>query len=227
MQKKGISQEWLKAIACATMFLDHIGAYIFGSYELRIIGRLAFPIYCFLLVEGMKYTRNPKRYGIRLLIGAVISEIVYDMLKAGTLNWESQSVMVTLLLGFFMILWMKKAKMYLIPLLVCFFGAELLQSDYGGWGIALIWLFAITQDVPLAKQIQTAGMAAIFLLMGSFSIPVGPLKVPIQLFGVLSMVPIWLYSGKKTTGSKLLQWGFYLFYPLHLFGIYILIQLLS
>lgn len=225
MLKRGLSQEWLKVIACITMLLDHLGAYFSGGYELRIIGRLAFPIYCFLLAEGMKHTRNPKRYGIRLLIGAVISEIAYDLLKADALSWENQSVMVTLLLGFLMILWMRRTKMHLIPLLVCFFGAEICRSDYGGWGIALIWLFAITGDLPMAKQIQTAGMAAIVLLMGSFSIPIGPIRVPIQLFGVLSMIPIALYSGQKSTGSKLLQWGFYLFYPLHLFGIYLVLKL--
>ena len=86
MQKRGLSQEGLKLIACATMLLDHIGAVIvmdcfenatganksalLDLYEmLRMVGRLAFPIYCFLLVEGSTYTRNSKRYGMRLLIG--------------------------------------------------------------------------------------------------------------------------------------------------------------
>ena len=207
------------------MLLDHLGAYFCAGYELRIIGRIAFPIYCFLLAEGIKYTKSPKRYGMRLLIGAVISEIAFDLLPSHKPIWMYQSVMVTLLLGFLMILWMRKAKTYLIPLLVCFCSAELFHSDYGGWGISLIWLFAISSDKPLARLLQTVGMALIFYLMGSFKIPVGPLNVPIQLFGVLSMIPIALYSGKKSTGSKLLQWGFYLFYPLHLFGIYLILKL--
>ena len=120
MQKKGLSQEGLKLIACITMLLDHIGAVVVMAwfenssgankgllldlYEmLRVIGRLAFPIYCFLLVEGSVHTCDPKRYGLRLLIAAVLSEIPYDLAIYGGISWQNQSVMVTLLLGFLML----------------------------------------------------------------------------------------------------------------------------
>ena len=59
--RKFLSQEWLKVIACFTMLADHIGAVFFPRlYWLRIVGRLAFPIYCFLLAEGAAHTGNPK-----------------------------------------------------------------------------------------------------------------------------------------------------------------------
>ena len=63
MMKKKLSQEMLKLIACVTMLLDHIGATILPSTGLRMIGRASFPIFCFLLAEGIAYTRNPKKYG--------------------------------------------------------------------------------------------------------------------------------------------------------------------
>ena len=78
--KKGISQEGLKILACLTMLLDHIGAVFVRGYTLRIIGRIAFPIYCFLLVEGVLHTKNPRRYGLRLGIGLLLSEIPFDLL---------------------------------------------------------------------------------------------------------------------------------------------------
>ena len=107
-----LNQENLKLIACGTMLIDHFAAVILLSmfphtrnvvelyYILRIIGRLAFPIYCFLLVEGAHYTRNPKKYALRMAIGAVLSEIPYDLAFYGGWTLENQSVMITLLLGF-------------------------------------------------------------------------------------------------------------------------------
>ena len=92
MRKHGLSQEGLKLLACVTMLIDHIGAtlvlrmlqtmsvrneqyYLLVGiyYTMRIIGRVAFPIYCFLLVEGAYHTRNPKKYGMRLFVGMLLS----------------------------------------------------------------------------------------------------------------------------------------------------------
>lgn len=214
--KRGLSQEWLKGIACITMLIDHIGAVFFPQYRLfRIIGRLAFPIYCFLLAEGVAHTRSTARYGLRLAVGAVLSEIFFDYLFYGGLTMQHQSVMITLLLGFFMALWMKKGGRVL-PLVLYAFVAELWGTDYGGWGIVLIWLFVITRDAPLRWLEQLGGMLLIFWEMNSAKVWLGGIGIPIQLFALLAMIPIMLYSGRKASSSKLLQWCFYLFYPLHL-----------
>lgn len=214
--KKGLSQEWLKGIACLTMLIDHVGAVFFWQYRLlRVIGRLAFPIYCFLLAEGVAHTHSPVRYGLRLAVGAVLSEIFFDYLFYGGLTMQHQSVMITLLLGFLMALWMKKGGRVL-PLLLCFVAAELLGTDYGGWGIALIWLFVITRGAPLRWLEQLCGMAIIFWEMNSAKVWLGGVGIPIQMFALLAMIPIMLYTGRKASSSRLLQWCFYLFYPLHL-----------
>ena len=216
MEKKGISQEVLKTIACVTMLIDHIGAALVPSMELRVIGRLAFPIYCFLLAEGIAHTRDPKKYALRLGLGALLAEIPFDLLFYGELTFGYQSVMITLLLGFLMAMWARKSGHILLPFAVCFFAAELLHTDYGGYGVALIALFAVSADKPHKRLIQTLGMAVIMLLMGSIPVAVGGIRVPIQLFAVAAMVPICFYSGRKATSSVWVQRVFYLFYPVHL-----------
>ena len=216
VEKKGLSHEGLKVIACITMLLDHIGAIYFPGYGLRIIGRIAFPIYCYLLVEGAAHTRNPKKYATRLLIGALLAELPFDYLFYGGFTVAHQSVMVTLLLGLVMIVWARKRGRYMLPLCVCFFAAELLNGDYGCWGIGIIALFMVTAEKSREKLLQVIGLAVIFLLMGSYKVPLGGIQIPIQLYGLLAMIPIALYSGRKITVSKTVQWIFYLFYPVHL-----------
>lgn len=217
--RKCLSQEWLKVIACLTMLTDHVGAVFFPRlYWLRIVGRLAFPVYCFLLAEGIAHTKSPRKYGIRLLIGAALSELSFDYLFFGGITLAHQSVMVTLIIGFLMLLWMKKLRNFakILPLAVCFLIAELACCDYGGWGIGLIWVFAIAREEKHDWIIRIAGMGLIFWLMDSGAVFLGPLYVPIQMFALISLLPIALYSGQKRSHSPWLQRSFYLFYPVHL-----------
>ncbi|MBQ8239062.1 MAG: TraX protein [Oscillospiraceae bacterium] len=216
MKHKGLTQEGLKLIACVTMLIDHIGAALVPWMWLRVMGRLSFPIYCFLLAEGMARTRDVKRYGIRLAIGAVLSEVPFDLLFFGRLTLVHQSVMVTLLLGYAMVLWLQKMpRMPLIPLVVCALAAELLGTDYGAMGVAMIALFALTRGRE-GMPVQILGLAAVCWMIGGAGWRIGPVFVPAQIVGVLAMVPIGLYNGKKFTVSRAVQWGFYLFYPVHL-----------
>ena len=154
MNKKIFSQEALKIIACVTMLLDHVGAVFMPTmanynlyYALRIIGRLAFPIYCFLLAEGVAHTKNPVKYGLRLFVGVLLAEIPFDLALFGKFSWAHQSVMVTLLLGFGMALIMNMLdRTKLVPVIIFGFLAELFQCDYGIWGIAMIALFVMTRE---------------------------------------------------------------------------------
>lgn len=216
MKKKPCSQEMLKLIACATMLLDHIGAVFLQGPGLRIVGRLAFPLYAFLLSEGVTHTRSHKNYCIRLAIGALLAEVPFDCLFFGGFTWQHQSVMVTLLLGALMILWGRKSGSLLISFPVCFLAAEAMCTDYGGWGIAVIAVFAMTANLAGTLFWHLAGLSLIFLAMGSYRVDILGLRLPIQLFGLLALIPIGLYSGRKATTSKWVQWGFYLFYPVHM-----------
>jgi len=243
MNQKGISQEGLKLIACLTMLIDHIGAaivygmylaaYTAGDYAvsnalvpvyraMRIIGRIAFPIYCFLLVEGAHHTRDPRKYALRLAIGLVLSEIPFDLAFTGALDWESSSVMVTLLLGYGMILSMNRLEGFgkLLAVVPFFLLAEWLRTDYAGNGIAIIAMLALTKGRPNETWLRAACMAV--LLWFGATITIGGVTVPIEIFGLAALVPISLYQGKKRTYSRWAQWAFYLFYPVHLTALWLL-----
>lgn len=215
----GLSQEGLKLIACLTMLIDHIGAVFVPGYGLRIIGRIAFPIYCFLLCEGVYRTKHPVQYFLRLAVGAVLAELPYDLLFYGRITWQHQSVMVTLLLGFAAGMCMRQmGNMWLKAIFAVpfAFAAEWMGTDYGGMGVMLICLFLLTRNVPGKWLVQLLGAALICWFMPSATVLLGDWLIPIQMFAVASMVPIALYSGRKITKSRLVQAGFYLFYPAHL-----------
>jgi len=198
---KFLSQEALKAIACGIMLLDHIGV-LLRLHWLRMIGRMAFPIFCFLLAEGAHYTKDPKKYALRLLICALLSEIPYDLF-VGT-GWSNQNVLFTLLLGFAGIHIAKRIKTPLLKVLVvlaCGIFADLLRSDYGAIGVLLIVGFSLSREYVAMR----------YWLPGLLSY--GLERYPTA---ALSLVPIFFYSGRKVSRQKWIQWGFYMFYPVHM-----------
>lgn len=203
-------------IACVTMLLDHIGATMVRGNTLRIIGRIAFPIYCFLMAEGAYHTKNPRKYCLRLAIGLVLSELPFDLAFRMKPTWEYQSVMVTLLVGILVVEVILNTQSDFAKLLaVCagFVFAEWAKTDYGGCGVLLVVLFSQTRG---KLWLQTIMVAMFAWMLDSVRITVFGLQIPIEMFAVLSMIPIALYSGKKATSSRAIQWCFYLFYPVHL-----------
>ena len=217
MKYKHLPQEGLKLIACVTMLLDHIGASVFPSLLLRIIGRVSFPIYCFLLSEGIRHTRSPRKYLLRLGIGALLSEIPFDLLFYGRLTFGAQNVMLTLFLGAAMLLAFQRTSRTILRLLwialACVL-AELLQTDYASKGILLILLFYMTDRFLICLP----GMLLIFLPSGYLRFC--GLPVPMGLFTLPALIPISLYSGRKLSHSRAVQWIFYFFYPAHLAALF-------
>ena len=240
--KKGISQEGLKLIACLTMLIDHIGyeliypvysgmsvvsatdlpevRLVYRLYLLcRCVGRIAFPIFAFLLVEGFHHTRDRKKYALRLAVGAVLAEIPYNLMVSGEVFWRQQSVMVTLLLGFCAVWCMARCRrlawkpVVMLPFALL---AELLMTDYGWAGVVLVALFELSRDMFSPNLVRTGGMIVLFHNMSSYVFQVGGFSLPMQVLGVLSMIFIVNYDGQKRTHSKAVQWGFYLFYPVHM-----------
>lgn len=235
--KKGISQEGLKIIACLTMLIDHIGyeiiyplysstavlhggSTLYNMYLLcRMVGRISFPIFAFLLVEGIHHSRNRKKYAMRLALGAVLAEIPYNLMVSGEVFWRQQSVMLTLLLGFFAVLAMERCRslswkpVAAVPFAVL---AELLMADYGWTGVAVIVLFQLSREMYRKNFVRFFGMVVLFHYTSSMVFWVGNLSLPMQALGALSMLFIASYDGRKLTRSKAAQWAFYLFYPVHL-----------
>jgi len=248
MKQKGISQETLKLIACVSMLIDHVAATLVSARLMnavpeyaaqllclqrlmRIIGRIAFPIYCFLLVEGAHRTRDPKKYALRLFVGMLLSEIPFDLAFSGTwmeykwtlttpllgFNPTFNSVMMTLMLGFGMLQCMKQLKGFwraavILPFYVL---AEMLDTDYAGMGILLIAVFALTRGTAHEKLLCFLGCAVV-LCSGGKDMQVFGIWINTEGFAMLSLIPIFLYDGRKLTHSKAVQWSFYLFYPVHI-----------
>ena len=235
MRKRGLSQEGLKLIACVTMLIDHIGVTLvmrfmqetqmdasiaWVYYLMRIIGRIAFPIYCFLLVEGACRTRDPRKYGLRLFIGMLLSEIPFDLAfsfrSRMLFDWSSNSVMLTLLLGYCMIEAMKRLNGFrkVVVILPFYLLAEWMHTDYSGLGILIIAVFALTKGLPREKLYQAIGLCLV-VYPGS-RVFLGAVAVNLEWFAALALIPISCYDGRKLTHNKAVQWGFYLFYPVHI-----------
>lgn len=218
--KRGLSQEGLKLIACITMVIDHVGAVLIPWLPLRIIGRLTFPIFCFLISEGAVHTRHPGKYALRLGLAAILAELPFDYCFYGAIYWGRQNVMVTLLLGFGAVYATRLTANFWLKLLSAapfVIVSMFTKADYGMEGVLLVLLFGLTREVPFRHLIQVLGMLLLFLnaktriLFTLVGIPIN-----LQMLCITAILPIWLYSGEKRSYSKALQYGFYLFYPVHL-----------
>lgn len=212
---KGIDTFTLKMIGLVTMLLDHIGMIFFPNIILfRVIGRLAFPIFAYVLVEGFCYTKDIYRYMLRLLIFALISEVPFDLATKGTVfSLESQNVMFTLLLGILMLYFYLKTRSLFgkcVLLIIFLLIAEFCRVDYSSMGLAMIFIFYQLRDEKLQK---TIGITIInLILMGG-----------VQAFGALAMVPISLHNRKQGIRAK---WLFGFFYPTHLLALYLLSRMI-
>ncbi len=137
---------YLKIIALITMFIDHIGSVIFPNhFWLRYIGRIAFPIYAFLISEGLKKTSNIKKYLINLLMLAVTSEIFYDLCfnKNISLFYKTNTVYTLFIASLSIYLYNKHSNIILkyLSLLLGLSISYILKTDYDILGVLLIFIF--------------------------------------------------------------------------------------
>lgn len=209
----GLSSYWLKWIAVITMVIDHTGAVLFPPQLIfRYIGRISFPIFCFLIVEGFCHTSNVKRYIIRLGCFAAISEIPFDIaFNEKLLEFESQNVFFTLLIGLVLLYVVQKSGNWvekLLWLVIAMAAALFLKSDYSCYGVLLIFWFYIMREKKWRKLLG----GAVWNFHGYYQV---------QGYGALSMLVIALYNGKR--GPKM-RYFFYLFYPLHLLLLWLIAQ---
>ncbi len=215
-QFKILNAYQLKCIAIFSMLTDHTGAILFPDViALRYIGRLAFPIFCFLLVEGFFHTRNVYRYLGRLGIFALLSEIPFNLAFFHRVFFvQRQNVFLTLFIGMAMMLALEKSRDMPLAQLAeagaAALAADYLHTDYGYMGILLIGLFYWFRRSRSVSILAGAGWN--FLWAGR-----------VQKCGALAMIPIALYNGEKGRGMK---YFFYLFYPLHLLALWGIWQIL-
>ncbi len=233
-RKFGLSRSDLKIITMALMVLDHSYNMLFPDLDiLKIVGRISFPIFCYLTVEGFRHTSNVKKYMLRLFIFGIISEIPFNLLVGWDLRYGSaQNVMWTLLIGVMVLYGFEKCKrfnnlvMTFLVTLIAALGlglADFLRTDYGGFGVLQIIVFYIFYDkVEYSKLGQLIGIGVIngHLLSGR-RMNLGFIGMPDiafsrQIFGVLSLPIIWLYNGEKGIDSKVFNYICYWFYPAHI-----------
>lgn len=210
----------LKIIALTSMIIDHYGAIFQPGVDIyRIIGRLAFPIYAFLLVEGYRHTKNVKKYATRLFLFALVSELPFDLAFYGHFGFTHQNIFFTLFIGLVLIYLLDKKEVkhilnnHLLILGACFI-ALLTAVDYMFVGIIYILIFYYTKDHPNPKKIKSQAISIFVTNLLSLGFR--------QQYALLSIPLIYFYNGKLGPNNKFLQTFFYAAYPLHLIIFYIM-----
>lgn len=241
--RKGITGSTLKLIALAIMLIDHIGAVIlertilsmmsqimsgavmepefFARYDslcvadlvIRLVGRIAFPLFCFLLVEGFCHTHDVKKYALRLAAFAFVSEIPFDLATSGeVLEFGHQNVFFTLLLGLLAIWGIRalggrlstwpiagRVVVQALPVIAAIAAAIGLRTDYNGFGVAAIVAIYLLRR----HRVLAVAVACVILCVLTFT----------EVTAFFALIPIALYNGQR--GLKL-KYVFYVFYPAHL-----------
>lgn len=204
MNKTFLNSFALKWIAIITMAIDHTGSILFPQLIwLRWIGRLSFPIFCFLIVQGYTHTHNLKKYILRLTIFAIITEPVYDKAFRDTYWFPGkQNVLFTFIIGLLMLYAFEKLKepYNTFALIGFFIIAYFAKADYGIYGILLILFLYICMN-------NKNKMAGSIVLWNLLYIP------SYQVIGGFSSIFVFFYNGKRGPGMK---YFFYIFYPLHM-----------
>lgn len=215
----------LRLLALATMLLDHIGlALLPGFPALRMVGRMSFVLYCFLLVEGYVHTHSRRAYLTRLLILAVISEVPFDLfLFAQPFNALEQNVLFTLALSLCALsivdTYGSNAPLAMALTLSLCLTAMLARVSYAWLGIVLCLCFYAYRDRPLPRAV---GVVCLELLY-SLSLLCAGESFSWALFNLCSLAalaPISLYN--RRPGPRALRLAFYVAYPLSLLALYAL-----
>lgn len=236
-KKKGLSGSTIKIIAIVAMLIDHIGAVIVErmitaqsggvySYEdplvvldtvLRGIGRIGFPIFCFLLVEGFVHTRNVAKYALRLFAFALISEVPFDLAFAGRVFYpDYQNVFFTLLIGLLVMIAFRTieekmtaphAVKIFLDLLALGVGAgiaQLINTDYAAIGVVCIMVLYVFRN-NRANQMLAGSLVFMWEVPAPFA-----------------FIPIACYNGQRGLRMK---YFFYVFYPAHLLILFLIAYL--
>ena len=213
-RKFGLNAAQLRLLALGLMLLDHLWATVVpGNNWMTYVGRMAFPIFAFQAAQGYRHTHDFGGYCKRLLIFALVSEIPFNLMISGSPIFPfHQNVMFTLLFG------LLACRAYDRGKWAATFGWMVLGAftlpDYGILGIATVLMFHVFREY---KWCQLLMLIAInwFGYEGQ-RLLIGAMEVPVQAFAILAFLPIALYNGEKGRGGKALQYGSYVFYPLHM-----------
>lgn len=235
MEKRfDLSAAVLHILAMALMLCDHLWATLLPAQEwLTCVGRLAFPMFAFMAVEGYFHTRSFKRYALRMLLFAVLSEVPFDLMYGGTVFYPvHQNVIWTLLLGLLGIRLMEAARakgkrwLYVLTcaavVVLGFALGTLGMVDYYGAGVLTVFVFYFFHGREWWKLLgQILALYWINVrMLGGQVYPMTILGMDVELsqqgLALLALVPIWLYRGRQGYHSRAFQYVCYAFYPVHM-----------
>lgn len=251
-----LSADALKWTALLTMLVDHIGvALLENTYALpalaagngnlaysillidlilRLIGRVAFPIFCYLLVQGFLYTRSVPRYAVRLAVFAAISELPFDWMVFGAPSFEAQNVYFTLLIGLLTLTALRAIERRPIRLKRIGMGAVVLcamalalalRADYDVMGVALIAALYLTRADRLRQCRISAAVFLAVMILRALALGNGMTGALLELGCLPAFALILRCDGTRRT--RVGKYAFYAFYPAHMLALYGLSRLLS
>lgn len=214
----------IKIIACVTMVLDHI-KYAIPETEgilTNYFGRLAFPLYAFLLTEGYVHTKDLKKYYYRMIIFAIISQIPFMLFRTLVGEWKMLNIMFTLLLGLIAItVYDKEKRKYIsIPIIILLIWmGKILKVDYGWYGVTTVILLYLLKNNKSFIPFSYLLLLIFYYYSRIKSFNFGTEIILYILFSWSSTFIMMIYNGKE---GKKLKYFYYIFYPLHMIVIYLI-----
>ncbi len=218
----GLSSAVLKWIAILSMVIDHFGAgYLaytgqfvtssgYNLYQMsRFIGRLAFPIFAFLIIQGYQHTSNRRKYVGQLILFGLLSEIPFDLAFYNqTFYIGHQNIFFTLAIGIIGFILFEKFELeentilQMASAVIAALLAEILHVDYGLYGILFLFGLGMLRNNKIAQTL--------------FGVIMGLVQ---GIGASLAFILIWFYNGNRGRQNK---WVFYIFYPAHLLLVYLI-----
>ena len=240
IKKYGLSGNILKIIAALFMLIDHMGLMLFPTYPIfRILGRISFPIFAFMIAEGCHYTKCKWKYFLSIFILGVGCQVAYYIadrtIELGILITFSISILIVFALQFFKQSFFAKSKKILKILLSLFaltclivgtyFLCKNVVVDYGFWGClapAFASLIRKPKGVisPVWDKIDNH-LTRLVLFGGCLVLIALNSSMKSQIYSLFALILLLLYSGRR--GRFKMKYFFYLFYPLHFAVLYAIV----
>ena len=220
----------LHIIAMIFMLCDHMWATILDYEWLTCIGRIAFPIFAFLITEGYIHTSNINKYIKRMVIFAIITEIPFNlMVSASPIYPFHQNVLWTFVISLLTLKYLnfdntKNIFKSILIIILAIIIATITMCDYFGTGVMMVVGFYIFRKSKLLQLLMMIYVNMILIQGYSYPIDIAGYTYyfPQQGFALLSLIFIWLYNGKQGYHAKWFKIFCYAFYPLHMLILYIL-----
>ncbi len=213
----------LKIIAIISMFLDHIRFAIpaLENFATIYLGRIAFPLFAFFISEGYVHTKNVKKYFLRLIIFALISQVPFMFFRTLVGEWRLLNVIVTLILGLLAILIYDKGEDKVLSLIlvgcIAYLGS-ILRVDYNWYGVLTVFIMYVFKNKKILLFVAYS-----IILITYYEINGASLFITHNLisciFCLISVLLTFTYNGKQ---GKKMKYFFYIFYPVHMLIIYLI-----